>query len=238
MARIDPEHERKRLVDFYSQQMDGELEAVARQAYELTEIAREALRAELANRGITTQLVEQAPVIAKTEPMPATGDPPPPEPPGEETESEDGEFEQRKLVTLRKFRDLPEALLAQGLLASADIDTVLADDNVVRMDWFWSNLMGGVKLRVSAEDAEAANEILNQPIPKGFDATGTGDYQQPHCPYCQSLDVTFQELNKPIAYATAYFGLPIPLKRRAWRCHSCNAEWEDDGVEDGSESRS
>jgi len=45
MAMIDPERERRRLPDFYSDQMDEELEAIAKQAYELTDLAREALRA-------------------------------------------------------------------------------------------------------------------------------------------------------------------------------------------------
>ena len=47
MATIDPEQERLRLVEFYSYQMDGELEKVAGQAYDLTDVAREALRAEM-----------------------------------------------------------------------------------------------------------------------------------------------------------------------------------------------
>lgn len=45
MATIDPEQERRRLVEFYSLQMDGELEKVAGQAAELTDTAREVLRA-------------------------------------------------------------------------------------------------------------------------------------------------------------------------------------------------
>ena len=50
MSRIDPEQERQRLMDFYFGQLDGELEEVAGQAGKLTEIAREALRAELSRR--------------------------------------------------------------------------------------------------------------------------------------------------------------------------------------------
>lgn len=67
MAKIDPEQERRRLAEFYSQQLDGELEKVASQAYELTEVAREVLKAEFARRGLEPRFVEQAPVIAKKE---------------------------------------------------------------------------------------------------------------------------------------------------------------------------
>ncbi|HLW83861.1 MAG TPA: hypothetical protein VKR60_01520 [Candidatus Sulfotelmatobacter sp.] len=224
MARIDPEQERRRLIDFYTGQMDGELEKVAGQAYELTDLAREALQAELVRRGLTAELVETAPVVGDKE---LPGDPPPPEPPPAESAAADGELELRELVTIRKFRDLPEALLAKGSLESAGVEALLVDDNMVRLDWFWSNLMGGIKLQVNPEDAKEASEILNQPIPEGFDVAGVGEYQQPRCPRCQSLDVNFQELDQPVAYVTAYFNVPIPWKRRAWRCHACHTEWED-----------
>jgi hypothetical protein len=104
------------------------------------------------------------------------------------------------------------------------------DDNMVRLDWFWSNLIGGIKLQVDPKDIEAANEILDQPIPDGFDVAGVGEYQQPHCPRCESLDVNFQEV-LPAAFVSAYLSVPIPFHRRAWRCHSCDAEWEEDGTD-------
>jgi len=233
MTRIDPERERSRLVEFYCGQMDGELEKVSGQAYELTDLAREVLKAEIRRRGLSVELVENAPVVVKKEPLAMPGDPPPPELPTESHIPYSGEFELRNLVTIRKFRDLPEALLAKGSLESAGIEAVLTDDNMVRMDWFWSNLMGGVKLHVGSEDAEAANNILDQPIPDGFSVAGVGEYKQPRCPKCQSLDVNFQELDRPVAFVSAYFKVPIPLRRRAWRCHSCYAQWEDDGWEVG-----
>ncbi len=182
MAKIDPEQERRRLSDFYAGQLDGELEKVAAQAYELTEVAKQALRAELAKRGLTPTFVEETPQIPDAPPK--LGDPPPPEPPTQDVASDDGEFEFRRMVTLRQFRDLPEALLAKGCLDSAGIDNALVGENVVRLDWFWSNAMGGVQMKVAPADAEAANEILMQPIPGEFDVAGVGEYQQPHCPNC------------------------------------------------------
>jgi hypothetical protein len=149
MTVINPEEERRRLAESYSQQTDGELENVAAQAYELTDIARETLRAELVKRGLYVgQLDEPAP--------------------GQDS----AEF--RELVTVRQFRDLPEALFAKGSLESAGIECALVDDNMVRLDWFISNLLGGVKLQVAPEDAETANEILSQPIPEDFDDGESG----------------------------------------------------------------
>jgi len=229
MAMIDPEQERRRLAEFYSGQLDGELEKVAAQADELTELARDALKGELSRRALQSQLIETAPLVLKRELTALPGDPPP-SPPAEP--APDGELELRKRVAIRRFRDLPEALLAKGSLESAGIEAVLTDDNVVRMDWFWSNLMGGVKLLVDAENAGAAEEVLAQPIPDHFDVSGVGEYAQPRCPKCDSLDITFQEL-EPAAYLSMAVSVPIPFHRRAWRCRSCAAEWEDDGADSG-----
>src|SRR6202140_1588111 len=220
MAMIDPDQERRRLAEFYSGQMDGELEKVAGQAYELTELAREALAAELAKRGLNTELAEHAPVLAAPPILP--GDPAP-EPP-EVEELQEGEVEFRQMVTIRQFRDLPEALFAKGSLESAGIECALVDDNMVRLDWLISNLLGGVKLQVRPEEAVAAQEILDQPIPEDFDVSGVGTYEQPKCPRCGSLDINFREVH-PAAYASLWVNLPIPIHRRAWRCRSCGVEW-------------
>lgn len=233
MPRIDPEQERQRLAEFYAGQLDGELEKIAGTAYELTDIAKEALRAEFLKRGLTPTFAElppPPPPSAKDQQKPQPGDPPPNEPAGEELTEDlgDSEFELRNMVTVRRFRDLPEALLAKTCLDSAGIESLLIDDNTVRLDWFWSNMISGVKVKVDPEDAESANELLSQPIPDKFEVDGVGEFEQPHCPRCQSLDVTFKELNRPISYLTLWLNVPIPIYRRAWRCHSCNVEWEDD----------
>jgi hypothetical protein len=46
------------------------------------------------------------------------------------------------------------------LLESAGIECVLGDGNGIRMDGLWSNLRGGIKLRVRQEDALVASRLL------------------------------------------------------------------------------
>jgi hypothetical protein len=198
-----PEQERERIAGVYSRMQDEELAATAESAYELSDVAQEALRAEIARRGLDIVLTF---------------------PPGIDV------MEASNVVTIRKFRDLPEALLAKGSLDSAGIPSYLLDDNMIRMDWFISNLLGGIKLQVHPEDIDAANEILNQPIPDSLEIEGLGNYEQPRCPNCQSLDVTFRELNKLVSYGSAYFGLPLPIHKKAWYCHSCHHAWEGETI--------
>ena len=198
MSTIDPERELQRLAEVYSNQTDDELLQSARNRPALTDIAQRALDNELQHRKLIP---------------PAT------------TSSDEVEY--REMVTIAKFRDLPEALLAQGNLNSSGIESVLLDDNLVRLDWLWSNAVGGIKLQVKVEDADEATEILNQPIPEEFEFGGAEDYRQPECPKCKSLDVTFQEIYKPVAYGSLWVGLPLPVHRKAWKCRACGNEWED-----------
>lgn len=181
---------------------DEELAQISASGDELSAVAYEALRAEASKRGLKLEIAT---------------------PRGEDV------YEFNETVVLRQFRDLPEALLAKGSLESAGIQAYLVDDNMIRMDWFISNLLGGIKLKVRPEDAEAAKEILNQPIPDNLDVDGLGTFEQPKCPRCQSLDVTFDELNKAISYATAYVGVPVPVSKHGWACHSCGNAWEEQG---------
>jgi hypothetical protein len=44
---------------------------------------------------------------------------------------------------LRRYRDMPAAFVERSALENAGIQCFLQDDNVVRMDWLWSNALGG-----------------------------------------------------------------------------------------------
>jgi hypothetical protein len=211
MARIDPEQdERWRLARTYGGMTDGELLNLAAHPEELTEAAWEILDDELDRRDLEFHDDEE---VAPRE-----------------------ELQVRDLVTIRQFRDLPEALLAKGSLESAGIPCFMADENLVRLDWFISNFIGGIKLRVKPADAENARKLLDEPILEGMYVQGFGLYEQPRCPKCRSLDVNFRELDRPIAYMSAFLRVPIPVHRQAWHCHSCDAEWEDDGAAESPES--
>lgn len=212
MATYDWEKERQRLAKLYADMADGELEKLAGGAGSLSDVAREVLQLELSRRKLGIALQMRG----------ARGDeawPPGP-------------------IELRRFRDLPDALLAKSILDSADIECFLIDENMVRMDWLWSNAIGGVKLWVRPEDADAA-ELLDQDWLESFVIGGVGEYRQPRCPNCQSFDVSFRELIKRVAYASMlgmwFVGLIalIPLHRLGWKCHSCGHSW----LESDAESR-
>jgi hypothetical protein len=203
-----PNPEDQRLLERYRSMSDIELALLAAETDDLTEAAQQALRAELARRGIE----------------PAASD---------NSLADESSQDHRPPVIVGRFQNLHEALLAKGQLDSAGIPNSLADDNMVRMDWFYSNLLGGVKVLVRAQHEEAALEVLSQPIPESFDVEGVGKYEQPRCPKCQSTDISFESLEKLPSYGSMMLiGVPIPFGAETWRCHACGSTWE--GTEDVS----
>ena len=139
----------------------------------------------------------------------------------------DSQYENQRFLVLRRFRDLPSALLFGSLLDSAAIECFLADENTIRMDWFWSNLLGGVKLRVRKGDVDSAASLLGPGVPEKFDVEGVGEYQQPRCPNCRSLEISFQGLNKAVDYTRAFLGGHLPHSRILWECDSCGYQWPE-----------
>src|SRR5664279_4137890 len=115
MPEQDSDRERLRLAELYAGMADGELQSLARDFGSLSPEAQEALQTEFQRRDLTSEVDLYAPDAGRDV------------------------MEWDDLVTIRQFRDLPEALLAKGSLESSGIDAVLVDDNMVRMDWFISN---------------------------------------------------------------------------------------------------
>jgi len=139
MTTIDPESERQRSEKLYGEMSDEELLKLAKQPAELTDLAFEVLREEMKKRGLTragqnmrlpSQMKRHGTV----------------EDPGNQP------------VVLRRYRDMPQAVVEKSVLEDAGIECFLQDDNVVRMDWLWSNAMGGIKLVVRKRDAEEAEK--------------------------------------------------------------------------------
>jgi hypothetical protein len=197
MRRIDWEKERTRLTHLYAGMEDGELEKIGANPDSLTAVACQVLAAEMLKRGMKLP-----------EPPPPRVDIPSP-------------------IEIKRYRDLNQASIAQSILESAGIESFLADANLVRMDWFYSNAVGGIKVVVREQDAEEARKLLEQDVPEGFDVEGSGHYEQPRCPSCGSFDISFDGLDKRVSYATVWIGVPVPVTIKGWRCSSCGHRWTD-----------
>ena len=154
-AKFGSSDEHNRLAQFYASLTDGELQQLAREGTSLTEEARGALASEMSRRGMQADAPGDGTDDQATDgATDGAAD-------AEDSAAANGRAEMRDLLTIRQFRDLPEALLAKSVLDSAGIECFLGDDNLIRMDWLWSNLLGGIKLRVRQEDAIVASRLLD-----------------------------------------------------------------------------
>lgn len=132
-------------------------------------------------------------------------------------------------VVIRRFRDLIEAELAKGRLESAGIPSFVADENIVSIDGFYSNAIGGLRLLVEPQDAQAALTILDEPIPEEIVEEDSGLTSIQHrCRGCGSLDVSFETLDRAMGYSRMFLNIPCPVGKHNWKCHQCGAEWVDD----------
>jgi hypothetical protein len=206
----NPPPDFNKLYDSYS---DEALLDLAGSGDELIPEAEEAFVAELVKRC----LLEQATALRKQAaeaklPRPDSGPQPwnPPEPEPEEPEefSEHGVLEYRDLVVIERFRDLVPAQMAQCALKSAGIEAFLRDENTVRIDWAYSDVIGGIRLVVEPHEAEAALEILRSPTPASFDVGDGVPFAHVTCPRCNSVE-----------NGTSLFLLG------QWECKDCGHRW-------------
>lgn len=133
-----------------------------------------------------------------------------------------------ELVTIATFRDVHQAELAHGKLAAAGITSFLANENIVRLNWFWSTAVGGVKLQVSEDDVQTATGLLHMPVPPGFEPDEVGEkYESPRCPECGSQDISYRAPQRWMSLVLLWFtGLPVYIPAGSqWRCEECGAQW-------------
>jgi hypothetical protein len=195
----NPEDDIQRFAKTYAAKHDDELIELAEDSDSLTDAARTSLDAELARRNISLAL--EGAGDAST---PASNSP------------EGGAIDPQNLVIVATFRDLPPALIAKNVLDTAGIRNFLIDATTIRIDWFLSNAIGGVKLGVERQDLDKAKEALD----RGMESVELPEDEEvllPHCPRCMSPTVEEQKLN------------PARTNYTAWRCDDCGTLWEMSG---------
>lgn len=64
------------------------------------------------------------------------------------------------LITIGSYSTLFEADLVRSELEAFGVDALLEDANTIGVNWMWSNLLGGVKVRVPEAQFLEAQGIL------------------------------------------------------------------------------
>src|ERR1039457_1791668 len=61
--------------------------------------------------------------------------------------------------------------------------------------------------------------------PPTFDVADVGEYHQPRCPKCESLDVISEFVKKVREDLSAESGAGAPAIQTGWKCQSCGHVW-------------
>lgn len=132
-----------------------------------------------------------------------------------------------ELVTIARFRDLPEAELARGKLEAEGIPASLADHYLVGLAWSYSNAVGGVRLQVSQECADEARDIL-----KADNSGALSELQasrlvskQDSCPSCGSTSLRQSKLSRKSGAISLLLSLPIFFWGTRIICQQCGHSW-------------
>jgi DNA-directed RNA polymerase subunit M/transcription elongation factor TFIIS len=211
MEAFGPASESLRISEHYRRLTDDELIAVAQDKSDLTDLAQQALAAELSQRKLT--------VPPQEAPSPL------PEPTYEE-DAEDPYADERQLVQIATVWSLPDALKLQDLLDQAGIPFFMGKERATRAEAVTSNFRDGVSVGVMQIGMAWAQQALQHYEPADEPTTQdqqSGEDLAVHCPRCHSEDVVFERL--------ADSANSNESQRFDWTCASCGYRWEDDGVE-------
>jgi len=216
MDIIDQAAEWRRLEELYRAKSDGELEAIANQAYELTQIAREVLEREIASRGLTIALGEAADSEPEHELEP-------------EAEVEVEEFDPAELELVSAYRvwDREEARKIKAVYDEAGVASFLGPELVEDVEQYKGSFERGVEFRVRDVDSQRASAAIrwalrDEPEPSPEEDRAV-EYR---CPKCQSTEIVFENLERETP------DQPDFQANFHWSCEACGHEWTDDGVED------
>jgi len=212
MQPADHQQEHNRLSNLYREMADDELENVAAEAYDLTDIAKECLRFEISSRGLKIQLNLTAP---------PSDDEPEPLPPSDDGFVPDDE----DLAPIHTAHGMDGLLKVRSLLALGGFECFLGDAKLRDPAALRETFENGVEMYVWKEQTQRALSYLAYNMP----SEGSDEPDLPpaeiRCPKCKSDGVVFEERD-----VESTGGKLVRASKFRWVCDDCGHEWEDEGI--------
>ena len=132
----------------------------------------------------------------------------------------------RTFVTVAKYQYSSEAQIAKGRLEADGIPVFLVDNLTIDTDPLVSNAIGGVKLKVYAENEHEAIEILKSIKQYSMD----GDGHPISCPNCKGQHIelfsTITNFKSLLAFLFGLLTMTLPFHTRyKYVCGDCDTEF-------------
>lgn len=117
------------------------------------------------------------------------------------------------MKTIQRFRYLDDFYLAKAFLESHGVRCFGPDENTVRLQWFYCQALGDLRLQTFDEDAAEAAELLRAHHSGGW---------RPACPKCGSLELVRERFGKWNALTFLLQGFVAIPHHDRFSCRSCS----------------
>lgn len=128
-----------------------------------------------------------------------------------------------ELVKFKFYETALEANRDKQILAENDINSFIANEQLIQSDWLLSQAVGGIQLQVFEEDLEKSNQILNdykenEKVSLEVEHTIADPKFDFVCPKCGSNHIYRDDS------ATSFFGVSL-LTSHKFICYYCENEF-------------
>ena len=133
------------------------------------------------------------------------------------------------LITFKTFDNSIDAHILKIKLESEGITCFLFDENIVSVNPLYSNLVGGIKLKINEEDVPHAKNILFELEQTPYTSD---DEQIIACPSCQSARIesgykSMKSVGAVISAIISFLLVIFPLYRKnVYKCLDCGNEFD------------
>jgi hypothetical protein len=226
MSQIDVNEQWRRLQETYASMADGELEAIAKEAYDLTDIARQVLQAEISRRQLTVKLRETRPDESG---LPIEDELPAPDENGFVRGYPEGfDPEDWGLVSFSYVENIEQARKLKGCFDEAGIPSYFGPDVLDNLRLLPSSCKWPLQVKVRQVDLGRARAVRNNCAPEPADGNEDENVDfSVHCPKCHSADVVLQEIEESETE-------PGTDAKFSWSCDACGHQWNDEDVKSES----
>lgn len=251
METINEADEYRRLEGIYAQMSDAQIEAMSVQIVEFTEIAQQALRAEISKRGLarhcrearddcrkaTRQALGMEDAYADSAARDAGSLKDPADPAVAKVSPQTLNPDVRgpllngfdptayDLFGIWNVDSADQARQIMAVLSSAEVKAYLGPENVESVEAYKGSYEDGVEIKVMKFHAKFAIEKLRPFVPSQAEEHSPDDSDYAVlCPKCNSRDIVFESIDLGQEKESACD------TKFNWTCASCGHRWKDDGV--------
>lgn len=137
-----------------------------------------------------------------------------------------------ELVYFKFYETALEANRDKQILAENDINSFIANEQLIQSDWLLSQAVGGIQLQVFEENLEKAQQVLqdykdNEQYSLEVEHTIADPEFDFVCPKCGSNHIYQDEkLGGTFGISMLVLGLPVKIPSNLYHCYYCGNEFK------------